>query len=141
MTQITEGCFTSDKIREIIINGCIKSVDANICSKDVKAKIIQLEDSRGFDISSPGSIRGEAFEGRNVLSWDPVDGATQYYIYRMRQGDSRKFLRAVSAKAASFSDYNVLEGVVYYYYIRSRNSKYGIMSGWSETIKIRSILR
>ena len=141
VTHISDGCFTGDRIQKILLPACVKSWSNRICSRrgDEIPEIVQQEDTRGIEIPSPVNLRGEAAPGRNVLHWEPVEGVTNYYVYRMKQGGTRQFVRALSSKATTFTDHNVLAGSVYYYYVCGFNSQYNMKSSWGKPASIRTL--
>lgn len=65
----------------------------------------------------PGSIRGKAAaDGSILLSWDPVPGARHYNLYRIRQGENRRFLTQTAGTA--YTDRKTEGSVRYEYRIK-----------------------
>ena len=141
VTAIAAGCFTGTSIQEIVVPGCVKSVDPRACAKDVTAKLIRLEDTRGIEIRCPDSVSGHALPRQCKISWSPIENATGYRIFRMPQNGRRVFVKAVSSCVTSYADHNVLSGVTYFYYVRAYNSKYNISSDFTKPLAIRAIGR
>jgi hypothetical protein len=60
----------------------------------------------------------QGVKGKVVLSWDPVEGAAQYLIYRERRGENR-LLATVEGGQTSYEDRAVKKGVRYIYRVKS----------------------
>lgn len=139
VTAIGPACFTGTKIQEIIIPGCVKTVDAKACARDVTAKITHLEDTRGIVIPCPDGMSGQALPtGQCQISWSPVEMATGYRIFRMIQNGQRVFVKSVSSCVTSYTDYDVLDRTTYFYYVRAYNSKYNMSSDFTKPLAIRA---
>ncbi|MBR4090955.1 MAG: hypothetical protein IKK28_08815, partial [Mogibacterium sp.] len=65
----------------------------------------------------------------------------QYYIFRMRQGGKRELIQVVPGSDTSYEDTDVENGVVYFYYLRSYNSKYNIHSSWSAPTAMKAVCK
>ena len=128
VTGIEAGCFTGQRIRRVVIPGSVKSVPANVCGSGVRAEVTREEDKRGIVIPVPEKLFASCDRGKNMLRWTPVEGVTDYRVFRMPKGGTLKFLRQVPACVTSYADYDVLGGEMYYYYVRSYNSAYGMSS-------------
>ncbi len=83
------------------------------------------EEIDGQAQSYPGEFTLTASGGNNkaVLSWTKSAGATYYEIERSSSGDDTYFGRVtLPASATSFTDENVMAGVIYTYTVFARNS-------------------
>ena len=133
VTHIADGCFTGNAIKKIIIPGCVKSWSSKIyANSGTQPEIVALEDTRGIKIPVPAITSGISENSANTITWEKVPEATSYYIYRMQEGGSRIFVRAVSACVDAFTDRNVLSGVKYFYYVRAHNSACNMLSEWGK---------
>ncbi len=62
----------------------------------------------------------------NVLTWDSVDKAKGYYIYRRKDGGSNRRIAKVSAGTTSYTDTKISEGDFFLYYVVAYGKKDGI---------------
>ena len=136
VTGIEAGCFESGKIKKIIIPGNIKDIASNIINGEHSIEVERLTDNRGITIPKPLNVTGKAGERWNQIKWTAASGVTNYRIYRMKKGGERKFIKQVGETVTFFTDYSVIVGDTYYYYIRSFDSKYGMHSDWVGPIAI-----
>ena len=138
VTHIASGCFTGEKIKEIVIPGCVRTIEDGICADGINAHVTYLPNSGELAPPPVVELHGKLKLGRNFLWWEPVEGATHYYVYRMQQNGNRRLLRAVSAAVTSFEDHNVIDGTVYHYYVRSYNSRGNLYGGWSRPVALKT---
>ncbi len=70
---------------------------------------------------APGTLRGEPGDKRVDLSWDPVEGATGYHVYRRTEGESFSLNPAnrEALTATRFTDLNVENEKRYVYAVRA----------------------
>ena len=141
VTHIAANCFSGQRIKRIIIPGCVKSWDDRICAEmEHQPEITWLEDNRGIIVPAVEQISGGLRGDGNYIQWEPVEGVTTYHIYRMQQGQEREFIKAVSSYTTAYKDHNVLDGVLYYYYVRTHDSSCNIFGDWSRAVGIRTRL-
>jgi len=140
VTHIADGCFDSDKIKKIIIPGCVRSWSPKICLKSGAAapEIVALEDTRNISIPIPTIVAETTGNASNTIRWEKIPEATSYYIYRMQEGCNRTFVKAVSSCVNTWTDYNVLDGVTYYYNVRAFNSACNMLSGWGRPMPVKT---
>lgn len=78
-------------------------------------KIVYLE-IPGFTVAS--TVKGVK------ISWDKVNGATGYKIYRKVKGGSWKAIKTASASATSYTDTGATSGKTIYYRVKAINGSY-----------------
>ncbi|ROR25719.1 glycosidase [Mobilisporobacter senegalensis] len=62
----------------------------------------------------------EGKEAKVILTWDPVEGAGGYYIYRtLLEGMETVQLNSAPVTDTTFTDDNVVHGTRYYYYVKT----------------------
>ncbi len=66
--------------------------------------------------AAPGNLTAAPGDGYVRLTWDPVNGAAKYVIYR-----NGEIIATVSASQHEFTDTNVFSGQTYAYYITALN--------------------
>ncbi len=137
ITHISAGCFADKDIKKLIIPGCVKDYEDSIRNLQ-NTEIILLEDKRNISIPCPDTINGKLALGHNSISWDPTDGVTHYLIYRRQNGEPLKFLKKVSALSNGYIDTNILNDVIYHYYVYGYNSKYNLKSELNAHVALRA---
>ena len=60
----------------------------------------------------PGNVRGSVADGRVTITWDAVDGATSYKVFRSDDGNN--FPQLGTSQSNSFTDNSPLSGSNYY---------------------------
>ena len=126
VTAITSDCFDQDSgIAEIVIPGCVKSVPEII---KTSFKTIMLEDMRSISVPAPENLQIEVFHNKNTLSWSPVEGVTNYRIFRTGKDLEKKLLKSVSSCVCTYNDWNILPDEFYYYEVYGYDSSVGMLS-------------
>ena len=73
------------------------------------------------------SIKLDATSGKPVLTWNAIDDAASYYVYRSTE-KSGTYTKVVTAKATTWTDTSAAVGTKYYYKVKAigsdRNSGY-----------------
>lgn len=71
--------------------------------------------------------------GKPKLTWEAVDGADVYRIYRATS-KSGKYSYYKSTRSTGFTDTAAEVGTNYYYKVRALNEEYDLLSGYSNTV-------
>lgn len=82
--------------------------------------------------------RADGFESQIIVSWNTVESAISYNVYRKTEDDT-KWYKIAKTSFGRYTDYEVESGKVYYYTVRAEN-KYGLSrrydrEGVSATVK------
>lgn len=136
VTKIEHNCFKNEKIKKIIIPGSVKFFDRSICSKNVKAQIIKLKDTRNIKIKDVENITYNIFQRSIKIMWNNVENITHYYIFKSMNGKKKIFLKCLSSVCNNYVDFNVINGVVYEYFIVTYSSKYNCFGSFDKSIKL-----
>jgi len=70
----------------------------------------------------PPIVDGVSFDGVVLLSWDAIDGASSYRIYRRTNYEQLALIASPAGSLQGYADYNVLNGQSYYYAMSTVNS-------------------
>ena len=70
----------------------------------------------------PQNVQATAVNATTIeVTWDPVEGATQYNVYK-RTGTSSSTVLIASPTSTSYTDSNLSSGTTYHYTVSARNS-------------------
>ncbi len=78
----------------------------------------------------------EGDSSHNLISWDKVDGANMYYVYR-RDNSKTKFSLLAKTTSVEYKDKNIKDNTAYYYIIKAvklSNGKVVKKSDYSEVV-------
>lgn len=84
-------------------------------------------------LHAPENVRGSVADGQVTVTWDAVDGATSYQVFRSTDGNNFSLLGTSSG--TSFADNAPLPGTNYYYRVQALH-KNGIHSDMSATLQL-----
>jgi fibronectin type 3 domain-containing protein len=94
------------------------------------------EEISGDGLSAPGGIEAEAESSRSInISWNPVEGAQSYNIYRAATADFEVYTRVGTTAAAPYTDTDGLAGNTIYYY-RVKASDGVRLGAWSDPVSV-----
>ncbi len=107
-TSAVAGTTYYYKVKAVSINGD-KSEYSNVASRtcDLGRPVVTLS-----SVASSGKIK---------LSWEAIDGANKYYIYR-RTGSSGEYKYLASTTKTSFINTSAVAGTTYYYKVKAIHS-------------------
>ncbi len=88
---------------------------------------------RGTILPAP-KVTASTRRGATVLRWKRVKGASEYYIFRKKDGGDFKFIKGVGASTRSFRDSVPEKGVLYFYSVKTKS----LLGGESENSNIVS---
>ena len=78
------------------------------------------EDTEEIELAAPElSVTNVASSGKIQLSWDAIDGAEKYQVYRSTSGKTGTFKRIYTTSKNRFSNTSVEPGKRYYYKVRA----------------------
>ena len=78
--------------------------------------------------------------GKIKLTWDKVDSAVKYEIWRSKTGKSGSFAKIYTTTNTSYINTNAESGKLYYYKIKAVHSNKSANSEFSETVSLRCTL-
>ncbi len=94
----------------------VKAVHENTAANSA----FSLVDTRTCDLARPVvKASRSAYSGKPVLSWQAVDGAVQYKVYRSTTGADGTFQYLYTTEKTSFTNVGAEAGVTYYYKVRA----------------------
>ncbi len=70
-----------------------------------------------FTVAVVVSTGNNAQDGKPILTWKPVSGATMYEVYRSTERDGR-YQKVFGGNIASYKHASAVEGETYYYYVK-----------------------
>jgi RHS repeat-associated protein len=120
------GSMTSSPVVSII--GCVTTVDLTTWSTNSNTSYpvdFQYVQSAASSIpSAPTGLKGNAGDGKSLLSWTPVGGLKGYNVYRAPSsgGAYTKINSGDPVIVPAFDDTSVANGTNYYYVVRAVNS-------------------
>lgn len=92
--------------------------------------------SRTADCAQPQVKIALNSDGKPVLSWEAIEGAVEYEVYRATSADG-EFTRLATVNGTKLTNTSANSGQTYYYKVRALSeSKYGT-SAWSKVVYIR----
>lgn len=94
-----------------------------------------IDTSLGFVGAAPAYVTATkaSYTDKIVITWNKVNGADYYEIYRSEDGTSFKRLTTNAIDTTSYSDENVLPGKTYQYKVRARSFTYlSLLGDYSE---------
>lgn len=71
-------------------------------------------------------------DGSTLVSWEAVDGANQYYVYRKKSGESWKRIAETAGTQYHDTDSTLQEGVTYIYTVRAYRTQTKRLSGYNK---------
>lgn len=78
-------------------------------------------------------ISGNTATGKPKVSWEAVEGADLYRVYRATS-KSGSYTRVKSTSSLSFTDTTAEAGTNYYYKVKAANKESGLASSWSNVV-------
>ncbi len=111
----------------------VAAYDANSATlSDYSAyKAVTVKDS----LAAPYFTSNTSTSGNVTLTWSEVSDATSYRVYRTTTvGQNLKLLKAVTTE--KYTDTTAVAGTTYYYYVASYNTNTGVLSGYSNCLKV-----
>ncbi len=83
---------------------------------------------------TPKNVKAAAESGKITITWDAVDGATSYRVYRANTATgAKKLLKAVTT--TTYTDDTAEIGSKYYYFVAAYNNTTGELSDYSEAVE------
>ena len=109
----------------------VKAVHEDSAADSVESAVV----SRICVLASPAvSISGNESTGKPVISWETVDGAAKYTVYRSTSGSSGYASVYTGTTAGSYTDKNAKVGTTYYYKVKAVHKNTAANSGYSEVL-------
>lgn len=134
----------NDVAYKLIDRATVKWTQEEIAESIVKAGAPAMKNSASSS-ASPSSSSDKKTDTINVkakqdgfyvnISWNKVDGASKYRVYRSESVNGKK-TRIAQTPNISCTNRNSDIGGTYYYYVRSYDKKTGKWSGYSEPAKL-----
>lgn len=94
--------------------------------------------SRTCDLAQPEISISRSAAGKPRISWEKVDGAVKYQIYRSTTGKSGSFKRIYTTAKTTFTNTGAKAGTRYYYKVRAVHSNGNANSAFSAVKYIRA---
>lgn len=138
VTEIPDGCFNLNK--DLVIYG-YKGTGAEKYASSKKFTFVALNDGTESIVSlnRPASFKVKLLSGKKVqVSWETVENADGYRVYRKISGGSWERLKEVSASVKSYTDSAVKAGTKYYYRVRAfyKGDKGKIWSKYTSSVSV-----
>lgn len=110
MWQFSSNGYVDGVNGRVDVNYKLTGTNQNLSNKhwmDIRTQSIELQ--------APKNVKAEAISSNSTrVTWNNVDGATRYIVYRRREGDM-KFARVAVTIGTEFHDTNLIDGSTYYY--------------------------
>lgn len=136
-TQTRTRTFDYDVVPGIKYYYKVRAIDTDR-AVDVYSAYSEVK-SHTCDLHYPHGEITLSKEGKPKITWETVEGAEKYYIYRCEGYNSVDFTKIKTAiKARSFTDTTAERGKVYNYVIRAIHENREANSGYSGYLTIQS---
>ncbi|MDE6000199.1 MAG: hypothetical protein K2H04_09070, partial [Bacteroidaceae bacterium] len=109
---------------------CVQALGAHDMQSGMSAAVHMTIVNR---LHTPENVRGSAAGGKVTVTWDAVEGATSYNVFRSADGNS--FLPLGTSSGTSFTDNEPLPGMSYYYCVQALRTD-GIHSDMSAMLQL-----
>ena len=82
------------------------------------------------------AVTGDLGDKKPVITWEPVEGASRYYVYRSTK-KTGGFKKVATVAGQSYTDTKASKGKTYYYKVAAVTNA-GTTGAYSDTVKIKS---
>ena len=125
------GKFANNDTVTVTINGIYKDGVHSPITYDVDFFSVYDE----IKLDTPTGLKAVSDNGSAVLTWNSVDDATSYSIYRAERTLGVK-TKLGTATGTSYTDTTAELGKTYYYFVKAHNSADEIESNYSEATSV-----
>jgi len=122
------------KVKRFVIALLLLCLSVTMLSMVVSATTLENETVDAASLAAPVITRtNTASTGKCKLSWEAVDGADRYTVYRSTSASSG-FKELATTKKLACTDSSAKLGVKYYYKVKATNSDASVKSAYSNCV-------